>query len=166
MFVSRALMEAVGPYDENLIAEDFDMHLRLARLASYVYIDKPLFYSRKTVGNLGSKRSGWSDDIFVALEKHKDTLSAEYSRVLISRHLKLAQAFFLDLDFARAKLHFGKAIDLTPRAHRLAALARVTFTIIVLSPKALLKMLLPEWGLSRIRAMKRVIISRFARRAR
>jgi glycosyltransferase involved in cell wall biosynthesis len=40
VMVRRALLLATGPYDETLVAEDYDMSLRLSRRAEWLYIDE------------------------------------------------------------------------------------------------------------------------------
>ncbi|MCK4870856.1 MAG: glycosyltransferase, partial [Gammaproteobacteria bacterium] len=53
----KSLMQDIGGYDENLKAEDFDMHLRVACYSEYYYLNEPLFYARYSPDSLG--RSPW-----------------------------------------------------------------------------------------------------------
>ncbi len=88
--VPRSVFELVGVYDETLRAEDFDMHLRQARVARFEFIDEPLFYSRSVPGSLGRRPDRWAADVFRALEKHRDRLGPEYPRIVASRGVALA----------------------------------------------------------------------------
>jgi alpha-1,3-rhamnosyltransferase len=95
LFTSKAVMEKVGGYDEELIAEDFDLHLRVARIAKFKYISAPLFYSRHVPGSLGRKPWLWADDIFAALAKHADILGDELDTLVVEHSLRLSKGCFL-----------------------------------------------------------------------
>ena len=74
MFLRRQLLLDAGAFDPDMIAEDCDLHLRLARTAEFHYVEDPIFYSRYTPGSLGKKPWLWGDGIIKALEKHEDVL--------------------------------------------------------------------------------------------
>lgn len=85
----RKLMLDIGGYDESLKAEDFDMHLRVARHAKFHYITEPLFYSRYFSNSLGRSPWLWGDDIYTALIKHENELGTQLNRILLKRSRKL-----------------------------------------------------------------------------
>lgn len=159
MFLSRKLLERVGPYDTELRAEDFDMHLRLARLARFVYLDEPLFLARKLAGSLGSRRRVWSDDIFVALAKHKDYLGVKYKKVVTLRHVKLAKDYYADLDFTGSAHQFRAALKSTPPDLFIVTLMQMLWGFVCSTPRILLLAILPASGARYARAIKRWAIS-------
>lgn len=86
----RWLWAQAGPYDERLVAEDFDMHLRQARFAEFAYIDEPLFCTRKVPSSLGQRPDRWIEDVFIALDKHRDMFDEESFRELLLRRRRHA----------------------------------------------------------------------------
>jgi glycosyltransferase involved in cell wall biosynthesis len=72
VFVSRDALRRIGGFDETLRAEDFDMHLRMARTSEFVFVNQPLVHIRVVRNSLGRRTSVWSAAIFAALMKHKD----------------------------------------------------------------------------------------------
>lgn len=102
MFASRSLYNKVGNFDQELKAEDFDMHLRMARVANYVFIDKCLVYSRITPGSLGKSARIWAKDIFSALDKHMDIDPIRIESIKKKRYIMLISklAFESDLNHA------------------------------------------------------------------
>lgn len=88
-FTSRSIYEACGGFDETMRAEDFDFHLRAARRAEFVYMDRKLLFKREVKNSLGNSTSKWADDLLRALEKHLDFDPALVSRALRSQNLRL-----------------------------------------------------------------------------
>ena len=74
IFLPLKALRNVGGFDENLLAEDYDLHLRLARQYKFVYIDEPLIYKRDLRFSLGEKPWVWTSGVVTALEKHADIL--------------------------------------------------------------------------------------------
>lgn len=52
VMVRTDLLLAAGPYDETLLAEDYDMFLRLSRAAKWVYLEEPLVNYRVLASSL------------------------------------------------------------------------------------------------------------------
>ena len=90
-FTSRVVYERVGGFDETLRAEDFDLHLRTARVAPYHYIDEKHLSKREGVPGLGSATSVWLDDVFVALLKHTDLDEDRLNAAIDNRYPSLAR---------------------------------------------------------------------------
>lgn len=90
-FTSRVVYERVGGFDESLRAEDFDLHLRTARIAPYHYIDQKHLFKREGASGLGSATSVWLDDVFVALSKHVDLDEDRVNAVIDHRYPSLAR---------------------------------------------------------------------------
>jgi FkbM family methyltransferase len=159
MFLSRHLMEKVGPYDENLKAEDFDIHLRLSRLARFVFLNEPLFLARNVEGSLGSRRRVWSDDIFTALAKHESVIGPEYEQIITNRHKRLAIACYSDLDFKGASHHLRRALESTSLVLGILTLTQIVAIFACHTPRALLVAFLPEGGVLYARRFKHRVIS-------
>ena len=67
IFLPRALLELVGGFDPTMVAEDYDLQLRLARVAEFRFINEPLVYSRYTPGSLGKQPWRFADGIIASL---------------------------------------------------------------------------------------------------
>lgn len=83
----RDLWETVGGFDEKLLQEDFDFHLRLARIATFSFVNQPLFYSRRISGSLGRSPSRWVHNYEIAIRKHSDYLGESLNEVLQLSHI-------------------------------------------------------------------------------
>lgn len=153
-------MLMVGPYDVNLKAEDFDIHLRLARLARFVYVDEPLFFSRRVKGSLGSKRRVWSDDIFIALAKHRDFLGPEYKKIVINRHKKLAIDYCSDLDFVGSAHHVLCVLKSTSGMSSVVTFLKMMAELVFHTPRAIIVAITPAIGMRYARSVKHFVISR------
>jgi len=158
MFLSRTLMKAVGPFDESLRADDFDIHLRLARLARFVYVDTPLFLARRVAGSLGSRRRFWSDDVFIALAKHADYMGSAYKKIVTGRHKKLAIDCYSDLDLHGAWHHFKHAVKSAPGLSSAVVPVQVLAGLVSRTPRALAFAILPMSGVQHARRWKRRLI--------
>lgn len=106
IFLSKKLISEVGGFDERLVAEDFDFHLRLARNASFHYINKPMFFSRALSGSLGNRMEVWSDDIFKSLEKHRLFIGDKYNEVVLHHHKRLMKGSAQRLSFKNSVKHY------------------------------------------------------------
>jgi hypothetical protein len=158
IFFSRNLHKSVGEYDVTLRAEDFDMLLRLARIANFVYIDKPLYLSRKVNGSLGTQRRLWSEDIFVAYEKHKDYLGVHYNKIIASRHKVLAIGFYTEYDFLRAAHHLRNALKYSQGDIKLFVLMQIIFACICATPRSVFLYVFPNTMINYIRSIKHKIV--------
>ncbi|MEM9864756.1 MAG: glycosyltransferase family A protein [Myxococcota bacterium] len=105
--VPRTVWETCGDYDESFRAEDYDMHLRQARVAPFEYIDEALFVSRALPGSLGRSPAIWADDIFASLRKHADFFATgELDVILQNRRMLLAHTCAAHGQW-RSGLHFA-----------------------------------------------------------
>lgn len=125
MFLPRALLLGVGGFDPAMIAEDYDIHLRLARVGEFEFIDEPLVYSRFTPGSLGKQPWLWGQDLIDSIVKHADILGDRLPEILSDRAARISLTCF---EYGRwgvglhwAKRSVGYAQD---RQHRLRALQR------------------------------------------
>jgi glycosyltransferase involved in cell wall biosynthesis len=94
MFLPRALLESVGGFDPKMVAEDYDLQLRLARIAEFRFIDEPLVDSRYTPGSLGKQPWRFGDSIIASLLKHSDALGDRLPEVLRDRCLRISRSCF------------------------------------------------------------------------
>jgi alpha-1,3-rhamnosyltransferase len=154
MFLSRRLYEIVGLFDPRLREEDFDIHLRLARVAQYIYIDEPLFLARKVRGSLGSRRHDWSNDIFLALEKHKDFLGFDYQNVVENRHKKLSVDFYSDRKLNYAFHHLCAAISNQSGKYKIIMVLQIMRAFAVATPRLIIFSLFPNSLINVIRNVK------------
>jgi glycosyltransferase involved in cell wall biosynthesis len=127
IFVRLELLRDIGGFDSSMVAEDLDLKLRLARRATFHYIDEPLFYSRHTPGSLGKRPWLWGDSIIRSIEKHEDILGARLP-VLLSKSSENISAACFEQGGVRQGLRWaGKAIGHAPgRLAKLKAAARLT----------------------------------------
>ena len=98
VMMKRQLLVAAGPYDESLAAEDYDMFLRLSRLAEWRYLPGPMINYRVLSSSL-SRSSVFTDTYrdgrLRLLRKHTDTsaeadaiISARVSQMAVSRYFE------------------------------------------------------------------------------
>lgn len=92
----RSTLEAVGPYDESLPAEDFDMLLRLARLTRFHFVPVPLVSWRMNPLSVSRQagRIGRFEYCLPSLAKHYGRSSAD-DRVIAERMSTLATEVYL-----------------------------------------------------------------------
>jgi glycosyltransferase involved in cell wall biosynthesis len=92
----RSALEAAGPYDESLPAEDFDMVLRLARLTKFHFVPEPLVNWRMNPQSVSRQagRLGRFEYCLPSLAKHFGR-SAEDDRVISERMSTLATELYL-----------------------------------------------------------------------
>lgn len=94
-FTSKKVYDLIGGFDETLLAEDLDLHLRVARLTDFTYIPTRLMAKRVVQGGLGQHAAKWNDDIFKAIEKHVDAKEIDIWKVLRKRfYFQIERAFF------------------------------------------------------------------------
>lgn len=144
VFVSRSLHNIVGEWDLSLIAEDFDMLLRLSRVAQFVYIDEPLFLTRKLHNSLGTQRRLWINDVFSALEKHRDFNGIDFNKIITHRHEIESVLFYSDGDIIRAVHHLLNAIKLRSElSKKFITFLRVVYLFITATPRVIIMYVFP-----------------------
>lgn len=79
--------DLIDEFDPSLLAEDFDLHLRLSQQGRYAFISAPLTYSRIVPGSLGKRPDKYIDELFVVLRKHRGALGINYDDVIMTRAL-------------------------------------------------------------------------------
>ena len=107
IFLRRDLLLAAGGFDPTMVAEDLDLHLRLARRARFHYLDEPLFFSRHTPGSLGKRPWLWGDSIIRSLAKHEDILGSRLPALLSKSSENIAVACF-EQGERRPGLHWAR----------------------------------------------------------
>ncbi len=107
MIAETAFLRDIGGFDETLRAEDFDLHLRAARRTEFSFLDEPLYFARIVLGSLGRRPSVWTDDVFMALSKHKDVLGERWQGILTRRLGRAAVTCLLNDDWEGA-LRYGR----------------------------------------------------------
>lgn len=98
VMVRRQLLQSVGPYDESLVAEDYDMFLRLSRRATWMYIEEPLVNYRVLDSSLSRsstflehRRNGR----IKLLRKHVGA-SPQTDLIIADRTAQMATSLYLD----------------------------------------------------------------------
>jgi len=85
-FIRKDVFETVGDYDENLLIEDWDMWLRIARKFQVGYVDEYLAYYRKHDTNTSSQILKMYEAEEQILEKYQDY--ENYSSMIIKRKIQ------------------------------------------------------------------------------
>jgi glycosyltransferase involved in cell wall biosynthesis len=116
MFLRRQLLLDAGAFDPEMIAEDCDLHLRLARAAEFHYVEDPIFYSRYTPGSLGKKPWLWGDAIIKALAKHEDVLGDRLPRLQSKASANICDHCFEYGEWGHGRRWGGRAIGFAPGA--------------------------------------------------
>lgn len=116
MFLKRELLLKAGQFDPAMIAEDCDLHLRLARVATFHYIEDPIFYSRHTPGSLGKKPWLWGDSITGAIAKHGDILGDRLPHLLARASSNVSARCFEHGEWRHGLRWAGRAIHYAPHA--------------------------------------------------
>lgn len=121
VMVRTDLLQAAGPYDETLVAEDYDMFLRLSRSAEWAYLSEPLVNYRVLDTSLSrSKEFGdrQRKGRIAMLRKHVG-VSREADRVIARRTARMAISLYQEgrspSDTA-ADLRFVLGIERSARA--------------------------------------------------
>jgi alpha-1,3-rhamnosyltransferase len=113
IFLPLAALKKVGKFDENLLAEDYDLHLRLARHYKFSYIDEPLLYKRDTRFSLGGKPWVWASGNIVALKKHADVLGEKLPDLIERELYRLSVACISQGGFKEGVRLGNQALDST-----------------------------------------------------
>jgi glycosyltransferase involved in cell wall biosynthesis len=114
MFLRRQLLLDAGAFDPEMIAEDCDLHLRLARAAEFHYVEDPIFYSRYTPDSLGKKPWLWGDGIIKALAKHEDVLGDRLPGLLAKASSNICDHCFEYGEWAHGLRWGGRALGHAP----------------------------------------------------
>lgn len=81
------LLTIIGGFDASLRAEDFDLHLSLAKRTRYGFVAEPLTYSRMIDGSLGKSPAKYLPEMFRVLEKHREDLEPNFDDIMRTRAL-------------------------------------------------------------------------------
>jgi glycosyltransferase involved in cell wall biosynthesis len=114
MFIRRQLLLDAGAFDPEMIAEDCDLHLRLARAAEFHYVEDPIFYSRYTPESLGKKPWLWGEGIIKALAKHEDLLGDRLPRLQAKASANICDHCFEYGEWSHGLRWGGKALGFAP----------------------------------------------------
>lgn len=85
--IRSSLLRTIGGVDSTLRAEDFDLHLSLAKLTRYAFVSEPLTYSRIVEGSLGKSPEKYLSELIVVLEKHREDFSDDFNEIMRTRAL-------------------------------------------------------------------------------
>jgi hypothetical protein len=155
LFTSKVASLQCGMFDERMAAEDFDYHLRLARIADFHYIQDPLYYSRAVRGSLGRRPWLWAPDVIRAIEKHKDLLQDELAPILRDRVLRLSASCFQHGGFLEGVAWGSRAVQRSNGiGQKSAAVLRVAIDAVRCSMRYWAVRLLPDRHVQHVRQLK------------
>lgn len=98
VMVRRELLQTVGPYDESLVAEDYDMFLRLSRLATWSYVADPLVDYRVLSSSLSRSESflGPKREARIRLLRKHVGVSKQTDRIIADRTAQMATGLYYE----------------------------------------------------------------------
>lgn len=118
VMMKRQLLVSAGPYDESLAAEDYDMFLRLSRLAEWRYLPEPVVNYRVLSSSLSRSSvftQTYRDGRLRLLRKHAGTsaaadaiISVRVSQMAASRYFE-GRSAQLTADDLRFVLRHGRS---------------------------------------------------------
>lgn len=124
------IVRQAGPYDVTLVAEDYDMFLRLSRLAEWEYIETPLVNYRVLSSSL-SRSDHFKQNLRAGrirmLRKHMN-VSETTDLVIAERTAKMAESLYKEGRSCRetaADLRFTLGVHVTNRRLLFYLLARI-----------------------------------------
>ena len=149
----RSLLDRAGWFDESIcLSEDWDLWLRMARVARLGYVDRVVTLLRQHGGNLSGRLAERILGEIRVLEmvEQRDTLLTDLHRQTIRRakaqkHFDVGYERFCQNRFADAREQFGRCLDLDPRHEKARTYRRLCRW--------------PHWVLRSMRAVKQLTTS-------
>lgn len=157
IFLKKSLLLKVGAFDETLRVEDFDLHLRLARVSKFMFIDDPIFYSRVLKESFGNRVSSWSDDIIVSLEKNKEFFGDNYKKVKNHHHVRLSIGSAQKMQISNSLKHYYLYEPEGDGVYRIISKFKLIFMLLLQLPRGVAVRFLPVRIVSLIRKIKHAI---------
>lgn len=114
MLAKKEAFDAIGPIDENcLIADDWDMFIRLAEQYDYGVVDEALcqYYIHHTNISFSKNFTRHAADLEYLLKKHA-ALYQRYPKVMEYHYIKLASYLARDGDMTKARFYLKKSVKL------------------------------------------------------
>jgi glycosyltransferase involved in cell wall biosynthesis len=118
VFFARELVCKLGGFDEDLVSEDFDFHLRIARQYPIHFLNEPLVFSRITRGSLGRSPRRYLADGLKILQKHADLVGARLPYLKMRKVMRNSDMGFYSGDFSTGVQEGLHAIRLAPSLSR------------------------------------------------
>jgi glycosyltransferase involved in cell wall biosynthesis len=160
LFLRSELLRQVGAFDETMAAEDYDLHLRLSRQASFEFVRRPVYCARVVRGSLGRRPWVWGQDTIRAWEKHRDALPEELPQILFRRRADLAAACFSQGGVGHGVRWAGEALRMQRGLQRLRSATVLAARAVVGLVRYASVRVLPDSAVERIRRWKHGISSR------
>jgi len=137
VMVRRSLLQIAGPYDQSLVAEDYDMFLRLSRLANWAYIEDPLVdyrVLRTSLSRSAPFRQNLREGRIRMLRKHLG-VGAATDRIIADRTARMAKSLYYEgrrasLTAADIRPALQIRVDLRDLALFMLATCRVPGTVV------------------------------------
>lgn len=125
VMVRRSVLDLSGMFDPGMSpsgtsrAEDYDLWLRIARVAGYTFLPVPLGINRRHGSNISAEPEGWLLGDLMALshlapDPALGLTRRFYGRCVASRHYLLALEYLEADDWARACRHLAQALRHNP----------------------------------------------------
>ena len=114
MLAKKEIFDSIGPIDENcLIADDWDMFIRMAQKCNYDFVDEPLYkyYIHSSNISFSKNYSRRAFDLEYILNKHSD-LYEQYPKILEYQYVTLASYIINFGDMKKARNYLKKSYKL------------------------------------------------------
>ena len=113
-FFHRKIFANIGVFDEHLVSEDFDFHLRVAREYPIFFCNEALVYKRIVSNSLGKTPRAYSDDGLRILEKHSDIVGDRLGYLRMRKVLRNSDMGFYSRDFVFGLEQGIRAVRMAP----------------------------------------------------
>jgi glycosyltransferase involved in cell wall biosynthesis len=88
VFIRAECLRRLRGFDSTFVLEDYDLHLRLARITKFGFLDRPVTNLRCLPDSLGRRPRLWIDERLQILSKHREQLGAHYTDAVRSVSLR------------------------------------------------------------------------------
>lgn len=125
MLAKKEVFDSIGPIDENcLIADDWDMFIRLAQNCEYDFVNEPLYkyYIHHSNISFSKNYDRRAADLEYLLSKHSE-LYKQYPKILEHHYITLASYIVGTGDMKKARNYLKKSLVLSGSLKNWARLA-------------------------------------------
>lgn len=158
LFTSMEMFKQLSGFDDALVAEDYDLHLRISRIATFKYIPKALVYKRYLKTSLGRQPWRWAAGNVVALRKHADLLGESLPKILGLELGRLSMACFSQGAVMHGlKLGRESIKKMDSNRDRVAILAKILVFFPFLITRYVVWKSIPHVHMEKMRKLKRFI---------